>query len=187
MWTSRKRALLWHTARNILAIFYTLQIVTVSCCRTPFDDVQSKALSSSAVIAGTIRDLDYFKQTASVHVTSVIKDTTDKSIQRKDVITISGLIPFEYKSKTLDLRAQPRGSLTSILALQQCFSFVNISSEYILFINHTQNSGADIIYKNVHEAVDYTKSDKKLIKSILCEDCGKCNPFYIIIVPSSIF
>ena len=185
MWlTHHKRILLWHTARNILAIFYMCQIGFVYSCGTVFDDVQSKALLSQIVIVGRIQSLDssppqqsqdYRGDVGVVQVLSVLKQpettTNDETIYRKQYIEVTGFANSERQSS---LSSAQNLSATPPATNYSCLSYVNLLQEYILFINRT--SGASQERPTYHTAQlisAYTRSDKKLIKDVLCENCGK--------------
>lgn len=173
MWASRKRILLWHTARNILAIFYLLLSLSSGCIISNYSDIQSKALSSPAVIVARVLALDAYTSRGTVQVRSVLKQTKG-DIERRDTLTIEGLYSLEeatnhrLSAQILDTSTLPYNSTSA----DRCLSYVSISKEYILFINHS-NSGLKDLYHTVHKASDYTKPDKKLIKNTLCDGCGK--------------
>jgi len=169
-----------YTARNILALFYMLHISFVSCCRTDFDSVQTRALLSQVVIVGKIERLyessttdypsmDYKRYSADVEVLSIVKEPTyatnytGEPLARRRTIQIDGFLKLSDASRWAD------NSITD----DRCLSYVKEEEYYLLFINHTTTSYNVASYRNVQPAAEYTKTDKKLIKSVVCENCGK--------------
>lgn len=175
MWISRKRILLWHTARNILAIFCLLISHSSGCIVSSYNDIQSKAVSSPIVIVARVLDLDKSTSRGTVQVRSVLKQP-NSDISRRDKLTVEGL------RKTVETTNQPLSaqildtstSTYNSTSADPCLSYVSISKskEYILFINQSV-SGVKDLYRTVHKASDYTKPDKKLLKNVLCDGCGK--------------
>lgn len=190
MWIAHhKRILLWHTARNILAIFHMLQIAIASGCVTEFDNVQSKALLSQIVIVGRIQKLeltrpqlteDYQTYTALVQVLSVIKQpkTLHRSIRRRQHIPIEGFLnrtemTYSLLSTLPSAQSLSLTSATNSSSNGHCLSYVNALEDYILFINRTSSNNLDRpTYHTAQLSTNYTKTDKKLIKDVLCVNCG---------------
>lgn len=193
MWIVRhKRIPLWYTARNILAIFYIFHIGMVYSCGTVFSDVQSKALLSQIVIVGKVDNLtltsseqsqDYRSYTAVVQVLSVLKQPRhwqrNNAISRKQYITISGFLTDSsnsWSSSSNFSSAQPistTSSVTSSSSNHSCLSYVTLSKDYILFINHTTGINQNRhTYHTAQLSTNYTKTDKKLIRDVLCDNCG---------------
>lgn len=192
MWIAHhKRILLWHTARNILAIFYMFHIGLVYSCGTVFDDVQTKALLSQIVIVGKINGLrltpsqqspDYNSYTAIVQVLSVLKQPgilqQDDILNRKQYITIDGFLTDSDSSSSLSTSAQHISTTsqtpTPTATNRSCLSYVNLSADYILFINRSATPDQNrTTYHTAQLSSNYTKTDKKLIKDVLCDDCGR--------------
>lgn len=184
MWiTHHKRIFLWHTARNILAIFYLLQIGIVASCVTEFDDVQSKALLSQIVIVGKISRLDSSPsldyRVAKIQVLSILKQPLngDIRLRRRQYLNISGFLPAN-SSPSITPVAQP-STLTylaqTVTPHRLCLSYVNISENYILFINRTSDNRPQpaIRYHTAQLTSKYTRTDKKQIKDVICDKCGK--------------
>jgi len=167
-----------------------LEIRFICSCRTDFNDVQSKAVFSDIVIAGKVVNLsltqpplsaDYDSYTAFVQVSSVIKQPAHQLsnyiIYRRQYISIDGFL----KNNSADLQslhlsqANASHNVSNIFASQYCFSYVNQSQDYILFINQSiPVANSKPIYRSAQVPALYTRTDKKLIKEVLCASCGKC-------------
>ncbi|XP_067933510.1 uncharacterized protein [Watersipora subatra] len=191
MWRAHHKHIhLWHTARNILAIFYMWQINFVFCCETRFEDVQTKALLSQIVIIGKIHSLDplpsrrfqdYNIYSGTVQVTSVLKkpenQTDSEIITRKQYIQIEGFLQHSSKNSSSKLSTAQllRSTSTATPSTNHtCYSYVELSKEYILFISQSASaSQGKLTYHTAQLSSNYTKTDKKLIKDVLCKGCAR--------------
>lgn len=215
MWiSSRKRILLWHTARNILAIFYLLQTGVIWCCDRldpQFDNVESKALMSEIVVSARIISLsqtrlprrDYRSYTAAVRINYVLKQNASTIIQRKDVIQIDGFMPNP------ELEPTAQSTRASSLGLQQqdnphCLSYVSLDKSYILFLNHSTHNNSNSLtgsrrritpshrYHTAQLSTEYTQSLQKKIRKVLCdtdkdgEPCGKRSNIQIVLAAAAL-
>lgn len=212
MWiSSRKRILLWHTARNILAIFYLLQTGVIWCCDRldpKFDNVESKSLLSEIVVSARIISLsqtrftsrrNYRSYTATVRINYVLKQSTNLStiIERKDVIDIDGFMPNpEIEPTAQSTRASSLGLLQQ--DNPHCLSYVSLDKNYILFLNHSSYNNSNSVsssrrrilpshrYHTAQLSTEYTQSLQKKIRKVLCDSDNHGSPCgKLLTIPSS--
>lgn len=197
MWISyRKRILLWHTARNILAIFYLLQIGVTWCCDQldpRFDSLESKAYLSEIIVTARVINLtqtsyqtrrDYKSFTASVYIISVLQNRNSAPIKRKTIVDIDGFIPNPQHEPTAQSTDTPTSLDSELKDNPHCLSNVSLDTTYIIFINRSvQNNSHSLsrilnpnshLYYTAQIATTYTLQSQKKVRKLCDVDGCKC-------------